>query len=72
MKICQTLSVVLIRTTVPVRKILIHGHQIAESSLLPIGQMSEEAQESCNKFIKRFREDFSRKCDRIKNMEDIF
>lgn len=34
--------------------------------------MSEEAQESCNKYIKRFREDFSRKCDRIKNMEDIF
>lgn len=55
-----------------VHKILIHGHQIAESSLLPIGQMSEEAKESCNKYIKRFREDFSRKCDRIKNMEDIF
>lgn len=34
--------------------------------------MSEEAQESCNKYIKRFREDFSRKCDRIKNMEDFF
>ncbi|XP_011867945.1 PREDICTED: uncharacterized protein LOC105562053 [Vollenhovia emeryi] len=42
------------------------------NSLLPIGQMSEEAQESCNKYIKRFRENFLRKCDRIKNMEDIF
>lgn len=55
-----------------VHKILIHGHGIVKSSLLPIGQMSEEAQESCNKYIKRFREDFSRKCDRIKNMEDFF
>ena len=34
--------------------------------------MSEDAQESCNKFIKRFREDFARKFSREKNMEDIF
>ena len=53
-------------------KILIHGSQIIESSLLPIGQMSEEAQESCNKFIKKFRQDFSRKCSRTKTMEDVF
>lgn len=55
-----------------VHKILIHGHEIVESSILPIGQMSEDAQESCNKYIKRFREDYSRKCDRIKNMKEIF
>ena len=55
-----------------VHKILIHGHIIIDASLLPIGQMSEEAQESCNKFIKRYREDFARKCSRVKNMEDVF
>lgn len=54
-----------------VHKILIHGDRIITSMLLPIGQMSEEAQESCNKYLKRFREDFSRKCDRVKNMEDV-
>lgn len=37
-----------------VHKILIHGGKIIENSLLPIGQMSEEAQESCNKSIKNF------------------
>lgn len=53
-------------------KILIHSHQIIDSLILPIGQMSEEAQESCNKYIKKFRRDFSRKCDRTKTMEDVF
>lgn len=55
-----------------IHKILIHGHRIIEQSLLPIGQMSEEAQESCNKVIKKTRQDFARKCSRIKTMEDIF
>lgn len=35
-----------------VHKILIHGSKIIESSLLPIGQMSEENQEACHKDIK--------------------
>ena len=34
--------------------------------------MSEEAQEFRNKFIKKFRQDFSRKCSRTKTMEDVF
>ena len=34
--------------------------------------MSEEAQESCNKYIKRYRQDFARKCSTIKNVEDVF
>lgn len=55
-----------------VHKLLIHGAQIITSSLLPIGQMSEDAQESCNKYIKRFREDFTRKCSRVKTMQDLF
>ena len=52
--------------------ILIHGSKIIESSLLPIGQMSEKAQEACNKYIKNYRENFARKCSRETNMEDIF
>ena len=55
-----------------VHKLLIHGPQIIEAALLPIGQMSEDAQEVLNKSIKGFREDFSRKCSRIKTMEDVF
>lgn len=34
--------------------------------------MSEDAQESSNKYIKKFREDFARKCSRVKTMQDIF
>lgn len=55
-----------------VHKILIHGSEIIRNSLLPIGQMSEEAQESCNKFFKIYRERFSRKNYRKKTMEDVF
>jgi len=55
-----------------VHKLLIHGQKIIASALLPIGQMSEDAQEAMNKYIKRFREDFSRKCSRVKTMEDVF
>jgi len=56
-----------------VHKILIHGTQIIEAlSILPIGQFSEESQEARNKDIKKYREGFSRKCSRIKNLEDVF
>lgn len=53
-------------------KILIHGKEIINSALLPIGQMSEDAQESSNKYIKKFRTDFTRKCSRVNTMEDLF
>jgi len=56
-----------------VNKILIYGTQIIEAlSILPIGQFSEESQEARNKDIKKYREGFSRKCSRIKNLEDVF
>jgi hypothetical protein len=55
-----------------VHKILIHGPEIVSSVLLPIGQLSEEAQESCNKFIKKYRVDNARKCSRTSNIEDVF
>ena len=55
-----------------VKKIPIHGQVIIECFSLPIGQMSEETQESCNKFIKRYLRDFARKCSRQKNVQDFF
>ena len=45
-------------------KILIHGADICEASPLPMGKLTEEAQECRNKDLKRFRERHSRKCDR--------
>lgn len=55
-----------------VHKLLIHGPVIITHALLPIGQLSEDAQEARNKDIKRYREDFARKSSRVKTMEDVF
>lgn len=44
--------------------ILIHGHRMTEIMSLPIGMMSEEAQECQNKCIKKFRENLSLKISR--------
>ena len=52
-------------------KILIHGASIIDSFLVPIGQLSEEAQESRNKDFKRYRENNTRKSSRIKTIEDL-
>ena len=53
-------------------KFLIHEADIISSALLPIGQLTEEAQEACNKDFKRYREHNSRKCSRVKSNQDIF
>lgn len=53
-------------------KYLIHGPEIISKSLLPLGLLTEEAQEARNKDFKKFREHHSRKCSREKTMEDIF
>lgn len=55
-----------------VHKILIHGTQIVENAILPIGLLSEEAQEARNKDMKRFRENNTRKTSRKHTMEDLF
>lgn len=55
-----------------VHKLLIHSARIIETSCFPIAQMSKKAQESCNKYIKKYRQEFARKSSRIKNMEDVF
>lgn len=52
-------------------KYLIHGPEIISHALLPIGQLTEEAQEARNKDFKRYREYSSRKCSREKTNEDI-
>lgn len=55
-----------------VHELLIHGPQIIGSALLPIGQMSEDAQRSLDKHIERSQEDFPLKDTRIKAMKNVF
>lgn len=56
---------------VSVHKILFHGKDIIASSILPIGQLSEEAQESRNKDGRNYRELFTRKTSRIESNLDL-
>ena len=56
-----------------VHKILIHGESIINHfAVLPIGQLSEDAQESRNKDYKNFRLHHARKCSRSATNEDVF
>ncbi|GBP96518.1 hypothetical protein EVAR_69875_1 [Eumeta japonica] len=43
------------KLTPTIHKILAHGKDIIEYQSLPIGELSEEAQESLNKFYKKYR-----------------
>ena len=52
--------------------VLIHGYAAIDALALPIGQLSEDAQEARNKDIKKYREKHARKCSREKTMEDVF
>jgi len=52
-------------------KVLIHGSAIVSAALLPIGQLSEEAQEARNKDIKKFREHYTRKLSRESTNLDV-
>jgi hypothetical protein len=54
-----------------VHKLLIHGADIIENAVLPIGQLSEEAQEARNKDFKRIRECHARKISRSSTNTDI-
>lgn len=55
-----------------VHKVLIHGESVIRHySVLPLGQLSEDAQESRNKDYKRFRLHHARKCSRIATNEDV-
>lgn len=50
---------------------MIHGSQVIRFALLPIGQLSEEAQESRNKDYRRIREHNTRKSSRLNTTEDL-
>lgn len=52
-------------------KVLIHGAKIINSFVIPIGQLSEKAQESRNKDIKRSRESNTRKMSFTNMVEDL-
>lgn len=54
-----------------VHKILLHGAQVISKALLPIGQLSEEAQEARNKDLKFYREKHTRKVSRTSTNEDL-
>lgn len=57
--------------TPTLHKILIHGPQVIEKALLPIGQLSEEAAEARNKYIRQYRQNFARKFTRTECNVDI-
>ena len=48
-----------------IHKLLIHSHQVERVKELPIGMLSEEAQENSNKNFKNFRVNFTRKSSRV-------
>lgn len=54
-----------------VHKVLIHGKKIMKEFSIPIGNLSEEAQEANNKIFKNARKHNSRFCSRRANNEDI-
>lgn len=58
--------------TPTVHKVLEHSAVIMNHSLLPMGQLSEEAQEARNKDVRNYREFFCRKSSRTLNMKDLF
>lgn len=53
-------------------KILVHGADIINTSILPVGMLGEEASESRNKDFKKYRNLHSRKISRNATMEDVF
>lgn len=57
---------------VTVHKVLMHGKDIMDAAVLPIGMLSEEAEEARNKDYRKYRLMFSRKCDRISTNTDVF
>lgn len=54
-----------------VHKILIHGSEVIEHALLSIGELSEEAAETNNKFVKEFRRNNTRKMSRMVTNTDL-
>lgn len=57
---------------ISVHKLLIHGPIITQNALLPIGELSEAAQEAKNKDIRKYRQGHTRKIGGTKVNEDLF
>lgn len=56
-----------------VHKILLHGENIIKYfAILPIRQLSEDAQESRNKDYRNMRLHHARKCSRMATNEEVF
>eukprot|EP00734_Pompholyxophrys_sp_LG126_P000433 Pompholyxophrys_sp_v1_NODE_181_length_1326_cov_4.434304.p1 type:complete len:168 gc:universal NODE_181_length_1326_cov_4.434304:766-1269(+) len=55
-----------------VHKLWMHGHHIQKEVKLPVGILSEERAESCNKLYRKCREDHARKDSREHAMMDMF
>lgn len=56
---------------VSVHKILIHGAEIIQHRLLPIGQLSEEVIEARHKEFRQYRRENTRKSNRRITNEDM-
>lgn len=56
---------------VSVHKVLFHGKEVISSCILPIGQLSEEAQEARNNDNRYYREFFTRKTSRVDTNTDL-
>ena len=54
-----------------VNKLFLHGSQVIEIAVLPIGMLSEEAQESRNKDFRKFRALKICQTSRINNLQDV-
>lgn len=57
--------------TPTVHKVLAHGKDIIEYSMLPLGELTEEAQEARNSDVKNFRLFNTRKCSKIAQNSDL-
>lgn len=55
-----------------IHKVLVHGHEYLKIHDIPIGYLSEQCLESCNKIIKQSREHHTSKISRESIMKDHF
>lgn len=55
-----------------VHKLLVHGSEIIRHSIIPVGQMSEEASEAKNKEIRKARLGHTLKISRVRTNYDLF
>lgn len=58
--------------TPTVHKVLCHGQFIMENNILPLGELTEEAQEARNRDFKNIQFFHTRKCSRLLQNKDLF